>query len=201
MTTTRKQPRTSQRMSSSVRAGPLDLGTVARQAVLSFLHDASIATAEQQATGTLADAASSVAPAENTVGGGAQETGQALAAGTHEASGDAGQNPSLTAESSAWQAAAISVDALDRIEAAAARVEADIASASQANAEMQAGAGAAVEAAVRSAQSAAAAADTAVQADGRASIALRRIEHYTTITIGILIIAIIILTITASSAH
>jgi hypothetical protein len=179
MTTTRNRPRTSQHTAS----GPLDLGAVARQAVLSFLQEASVTTAE------------------TTVGGEAQGTGQALAAVTREASGDAGQNPGLTAESSAWQAAAISVDALDRIEAAAARVEADIAAASQASAEMQAGAGAAVEAAVRAAQSAAAAAGTAVKAEGRASIALRRIEHYTAITVAILVIAIIILSITVTSAH
>jgi hypothetical protein len=174
---------------------------VARQAVLSFLQDTSIATAERQVTGDLADAASAVAAAENAVGGGALGTGPALAAGTRDVPGDAGQNPGLTAESSAWQAAAISVDVLDRIEAAAARVEADIATASQANAEMQAGAAAAAETAVRAAQSATASADTAVRAEGRATIALRRIEHFTTITVAILIIAIIILSIAATSAH
>jgi hypothetical protein len=191
MTRTREPPRSPQHTpSSSVQAGPLDLGAVARQAVLSFLQDASIATAERQATqqmaGALTDAASAVAATENTGSSGAQGTGQ---------------NPSLTAESSAWRAAAISVDTLDRIEAAAARVEADIAAASQAHAEMRAGAGAAVEEAVRAAETAAAAAGTAVQAERRAGVVLRRIEHYTTITVAILIIAIIILSVSATSAH
>jgi len=189
MPTTHKRARGPTRTpSSSAPAGPLDLGTVARQAVLRFLQDASVATAEREAT--------------RQVAGGPADAASAVAAGTPEASGDAAQNPSLVAEeSSAWQAAAVSVDALDRIEAAAARVEADIAAAAQAHAEMEAGAGAAAEAAVYAAQSAAESADTAVQADQRVSIVLRRIEHYTTITVGLLIIAIIILSLTAASAH
>ena len=193
MPRTRQLPRSPQSAPSSlVRAGPLDLGAVAREAVLGFLQDASITTAERAATERMAGAL-----AEITVSSGAQGTGQALAAGTDETSRDA----SRTAESSAWRAAAISVDALDRIEAAAARVEADIAAASAAHAKMQAGAGAAVEAAVRAAEAAAAAAGTAVQADRRAGVVLRRIEHYTTITVAILIIAIIVLAVSATSAH
>jgi hypothetical protein len=167
-------------LSSSVPAGPLDLSAVARQAVLGFLQDASIATAERQAAdrvaGAPADAASADAATENAQG--------------------TGRNPSLIAtESSAWQAAAISADALDRIEAAAAKVEADIAAAAQAHAEMQAGVGAAVEEAVRAAQSAVGSADTAVQADRRVTVIMRRIEHYTAITVGILIVALILLTV------
>lgn len=197
MTRTREPPRSPRHAPSSfVRAGPVDLGAVAREAVLSFLQEASTNTAERAATRRMAGAL-----AEITVSSGAQGTEQTLAAGTAETTEDAGQNPSLTAESSAWRAAAVSVDALDRIEAAAARVEADIAAASAAHAELQAGAGAAVEAAVRAAESAVAAAGTAVQAERRAGIVLRRIEHYTTITVAILIIAIIVLSISATSAH
>jgi hypothetical protein len=161
-------------LSSSVPAGALDLSAVARQAVLGFLQDASIATAERQATdrvaGAPAAAASAVAATDNTVS-------------------------LIATESSAWQAAAISADALDRIEAAAAKVEADIAAAAQAHAEMQAGVGAAVEEAVRAAQSAMGSADTAVQADRRVTVIMRRIEHYTAITVGILIVALILLTV------
>ncbi|HTP15460.1 MAG TPA: hypothetical protein VMK13_06445, partial [Streptosporangiaceae bacterium] len=61
--------------------------------------------------------------------------------------------------------------------------------------------GAAAEAAVRAAQSSWVAAGTAVEADRQAKISLRRIEHYVTVTVGLLIIAIIVLVATASAAH
>ena len=56
------------------------------------------------------------------------------------------------AESVAVRAAAAGVATLDRIEAAAAKVEADIRAALRAQAELRAGAGVAAEAAVRAAQ-------------------------------------------------
>jgi hypothetical protein len=182
MPTTRKRARSpTHTLSSSVPAGALDLSAVARQAVLGFLQDASIATAERQAAARVAaapaDAASAVVATENTVF--ATESMGSL----------------IATESSAWQAATISVNALDRIEAAAAKVEADIAAAAQAHSEIQAGVGTAVEEAVRAAQSAAGSADTAVQADRRVSVIMRRIEHYTAITVGLLIVAIILLSI------
>jgi hypothetical protein len=161
--------------SSSASDASPDLGAVAKEAVITFLHDASMMTAEREAT-------------RRSVGSTTQDTDGALAV-------------EESAESSAWRAAAVSMDALDQIEAAAARVEADIAAASRAHAELQAGAAAAAADAVHAAQSALASAGTAVQAEGRAKVALRRIEHYVTITVGILIIAIIILTLSAASAH
>ena len=101
----------------------------------------------------------------------------------------------------AWRAAAVSVAALDRIEATAAKVEADIAAALQAHAELQAGAGTAAEGAIHAAQSAWVAANSAVEADRRAKIALRRVEHYVSITVALLVIAIIVLAVTATSVH
>jgi hypothetical protein len=151
---------------------------VAKQAVVTFLHDASMSTAEREAT-------------PRAVGSTAQDTDGTLA--VEESRG--------TAESSAWRAAAMSMDALDQIEAAVASMEADIAAAALAHAELQAGAAAAAADAVRAAQEAQASAGTAVQADKRAKVALRRIEHYVAITVVILIIAIVLLTITANGAH
>jgi hypothetical protein len=187
--------------SPPARAGPADLGAVARQAVVSFLHDASIATAEREVTraaGGVTDAqATSATSAGNVVGGGALDAGEAVTTVGHEAPADTDS----AAESTAWRAAAVSVEALDRIESAAARVEADIATALRAHAELQAGAGVAVETAVRAAQSARVSAGTAVQARNRALIALRRVEHFVTITVALLICAIIFVVVTATTVH
>jgi hypothetical protein len=112
-------------------SSPPDVGVLAREAVIGFLHDASKATADREAQ----RAAVAATDAEATV--------------TAPAGNAAGSVGSV-----AWRAAAISVAALDRMEAAAAKVEADIAVALRAYAELQAGAGAAAEAAVHAAQSA-----------------------------------------------
>ncbi|HTT55102.1 MAG TPA: hypothetical protein VMH35_27250 [Streptosporangiaceae bacterium] len=157
--------------------------------MINFLCAASNATAEREAT-------------RRAAGSAPQPAAGALTVEPSAGPKDAGSDPSRhTAESSAWRAAAMSADVLDQIEAAAAKVEADIAAATQAYEELQTGAAAAAEAAVRAAQSAMASADSAVQADTRARIALRRVEHYVTITVCILIIAIVILTVTATAAH
>ena len=73
----------------------------------------------------------------------------------------------LNAESVVLWAAAVSVSTLYRIELMAAKLEADIASAHRAQAELQAGAGAAAEAVVHAAQDAWVAAGTAVEATSR----------------------------------
>jgi hypothetical protein len=199
--------------SSPAPGGPPDLGVLAREAVVGFLHDASVATAQRKVTrsgGAVTDVAVATAkPTGHTVTGnivtrhavtrhavtGNAVTGNAVTDG-------AGQTTSRSvAESAAWRAAAVSVAALDRIEATAAKVEADIAAALQAHAELQAGAGTAAEAAVHAAQSAWVAAHSAVAADSRAKIALRRVEHYVTITVVLLVIAIIVLVVTAVPVH
>ena len=184
-------------------SSPPDLGALAREAVVGFLHDASMATAQREATradGAVTDVAAGTAtPTGNAVTGGAVTgsavTGSAVTGGAREAASHPG------AESAAWRAAAISVAALDRIEATAAKVEADIAAALQAHAELQAGAGTAAEGAVHAAQSAWVAANSAVEADSRAKIALRRVEHYVSITVVLLVIAIIVLVVTAVPVH
>jgi hypothetical protein len=194
--------------SSSAPARPPDLGALAREAVVGFLHDASMATAQREATrtgGAPTDVAAATATqAGNAVTGNAV-TGSAVtgnAAAGNAVTNGAGQTASHSvAESAAWRAAAVSVAALDRIEATAAKVEADIAAALQAHAELQAGAGTAAEGAIHAAQSAWVAANSAVEADSRAKIALRRVEHYVSITVALLVIAIIVLVVTATSVH
>ena len=99
------------------------------------------------------------------------------------------------------RAAALSVATLDRIEAAAAKVEADIRSALQAQAELQAGAGAAAEAAVRAAQESWIAARTSEAAEGRARVILRLMTRYLAVTIALVVITLIFLILTASVAH
>jgi len=190
MTETRSRRRRRRQVpSSSDPAASPDLGVVAKQAVVTFLRDASMATAEREA-------------ARRTGGGTAQDTGGALAVEESAVPGDTGAGPSRSAaESEAWRAAAMSMDVLDQIEAAAARMEADIAAAVRAHEELRAGAADAAAAAVSAAESALAAAGATVRADKRAKVVLRRIEHYVALTVVILIIAIVILTITATAAH
>jgi hypothetical protein len=181
--------RNGQRLRSSFTpARPPDLGALAREAVVGFLHDASMATAQREATRT-GGAVTDIAVATAT------PTGNAV-------TGGAGQTSSHSvAESAAWRAAAVSIATLDRIEATAAKVEADIAAALQAHAELQAGAGIAAEGAIHAAQSAWVAANSAVEADSRAKIALRRVEHYVTITVALVVITLIVLVVSATSVH
>src|SRR5258708_2889712 len=114
--------------SSSAPARPPDLGALAREAVVGFLHDASMATAQREATRT-GGAATDVGAAIATRTGGAVRgsavTGRAVtssavtgSAVTDRAGVTAGHS---VAESAAWRAAAVSVAALDRIEATAAK--------------------------------------------------------------------------------
>ena len=155
--------------------GPPDVGALAREAVISFLQDASKATAERESARTGAAApgagATVTAAAGNPAGDGAS-TADAIPAAAPEPEamppGAISAASDAAAVSAAWRAA------LDRIEAAAAKVEEDIAVAHRAYAELQAGAGAAAKAAVRAAESAMASAGTAVEAERRVRSACAR---------------------------
>ena len=170
--------------------GPPDVGALAREAVIGFLHDASTATAEREAVRAAGGEDIVIAAPRTVVAEPEVVPWDAVAAG-----GDAG------GESEAWRAAAISVAALDRIEAAAAKVEADIAVALRAYAELQAGAGAAAEAAVHAAQSAMASAGTAVEAERQVRISLRQVRQNVVITFVLVAIVIIVLGLATSSVH
>ena len=187
--------------------GPPDAGALAREAVISFLQDASKATAEREAarTGTAATGAeATVTPAAADTGGdGASTAGGILAAapGPEATTWDTIFAASPVAESEAGRLAAISAAALDRIEAAAAKVEADIAVAHQAYEELQAGAGAAAEAAVHAAQSAMESAGTAVEAERQVKISLRQVRQNVVITAVLVAIVIIVLAVATSPVH
>ena len=170
--------------------GPPDVAALAREAVITFLHDASTATAEREAAQAGAATAIVTAAPRTMVAEPEVVSWDAVAAG-----GDA------AGESEAWRAAAISVAALDRIEAAAAKVEADIAVALRAYAELQDGAGAAAEAAVRAAESAMASAGTAVEAERQVRISLRQVRQYVVVTGVLVAIVIIVLAVATSPVH
>jgi hypothetical protein len=188
--------------------GPPDMGVLAREAVISFLQDASKATAEREAVRAGAAAtgteATITAAAGNTAGNGASEADwiAAVAREPEAMPRDAISAASpVAARSEAWRLAAISAAALDRIEAAAAKVEADIAVAHRAYGELQAGAGAAAEAAVRAAESAMASAGTAVEAERQVRISLRQVRQNVVITVVLVAIMIIVLTVATTTVH
>jgi hypothetical protein len=183
-------------------AGPPDLAAAAKEAVVSFLHDASAATAEREAArapsaGTGAERAF-VPAARNPSGEGSRETAEVVPEMPYGPPPAAGQ---LAAQAVVLRAAAISVATLDRIESTAAKVEADIAAALQAHSELQAGAGAAAEAAVQAAQAAWVAAGTAVEADRQAKISLRMVGRYVAATAVLVVVELIIFVLFATSAH
>jgi hypothetical protein len=189
------------RRSGVAPQGAPDVGALAREAVISFLQDASKATAEREAS--RADVAATGAEAASDVAAeGASKAGGLPAPEWEAVLRDALLAPShVGAESVAWRAASISVAALDRIEAAAAKVEADIAVALQAYAELQAGAGAAAEAAVRAAQSAMASAGVATEAERQVRISLRQVRQYMLITVALVVVVVIVLAVASSPVH
>ncbi len=197
-----RRPRSGRRpRSSNVRPDAPDLGALAKEAVISFLHDASIATAEREAV--RAETAGPGTRTATTVGTGVtngpgEADGISAAADEPRPETAAADARRLDAESVAWQAASVSLATLGRIEAAAASIEADIRAALRAQAELQAGAGAAGEAAVSAAAAAWQSAATAVEADSRVKIALRRVEHIVTITVVLLVIAMILVVVGAT---
>jgi hypothetical protein len=104
----------------------------------------------------------------------------------------------VAAQSEAWRLAAVSAAALDRIEAAAAAVEADIAVAHRRYEDLKAGAGAAAEAAVHAAHSAMASAGTAVEAERQVKISLRLVRQNVVITAVLVAVVIIILVVVST---
>ena len=196
-----RRPRIGSRLRSShAPPEPPDLGELAKEAVISFLHDASIATAEREAT-RAETAVAGTGPAA-TVGTGLLNgpgAAEEISVADEPLPGPAASYVSrLDADSEAWRAASVGLATLDRIEAAAASIEADIRTALQAQADLQAGAGAAAEAAVSAAASAWQSAATAVEADSRVKIAARRVEHFVMITVVLLIIAMILVVVGAT---
>jgi hypothetical protein len=164
-------PRRRHKRSSSRVAEAPDLGALAREAVAASLREATAAT-----TG-LADA-----PAGHAAGDGAGDTLSRLAAGSEE-----------------WTVAAAGAVVLDRIELAAAKIEADIAAAYKAQGDLQARAGIAAETAVHAAQAPWLAGNTSVQAESRGKAILRKIEYYLKVTITLVAFVAILLAISGAS--
>ncbi len=192
-----RRPRSGSRLRPTrIRPDPPDLGALAKDAVITFLHDASTATAERAATRAETTAAGTSAAATARAGPGQPD---AICAADEPQPGPPAAGASgAEAESMAWRAASVGLATLGRIEAAAASIEADIRAALQAQADLQAGAGAAAEAAVSAAASAWQAAGTAVAAESRVKVAVRRVEHIVTITVILLIIALILVVVGAT---
>jgi len=184
------------------------VGTLAREAVISFLQDASRATAEREAVragAAASGAAATITEAPGSAVGDGASIAEAILAGAPEldlmpVDAISAGSP-VAAESEAWRLAAVSAAALDRIEAAAAKVEADIARAHRAHEELQAGAGAAAEAAVRAAESAMASAGTAVEAERQVKISLRQVRQNVVISFVLVAIVIIVLLLVTSPVH
>ena len=181
-----RQPR-----SEAAPHGPPDVGALAREAVISFLQDASQATAEREAVraGAAATDAEATVAAGNTEISASSPEPEAMSQDAISAASD------VAAESVAWRAA------LKRIEAAAAKVEEDIAVAHRAYVELQAGAGAAAEAAVRAAESAMASAGTAVEAERQVKISLRQVRQNVVITVILVVVVLIVLGLVTSPVH
>ncbi len=164
--------------SALARPRRADLAVVASNAVVTYLRQATERPAEQ-------DAALD------------QESAPDLAmSGILAAGADPGG-----AQDVAVRAAAVSVVTLDRVESAAAKLEADIAAARREQAELQAGAGRAAAEAIRAAEQASGAADTAQEAGRSAKRSMRVIGTYLIITGILAIIQLLILVAFAASAH
>jgi hypothetical protein len=173
--------------------------------VVGFLHDSSIGS---PAHGTTQSARAMITPkggatlvaeevaTDHADGGPAAMRVRIPASMTSGATGAAAESVSV-----AVRAAASGVATLDRIEAAAAKVEADIRSALLAQAELQAGAGVAAEAAVRAAQESWIAARTSEAAEGRARVILGVMTRYLGVTIALVVVTVIFLVITAAVAQ
>ena len=181
------------RQSGTASDGPADAGVLAREAVIGFLRDASKATAAREAA--RADAA---AEAEAIAAAGSTETDFELPEPVAPLGDTISAASPVAAQSEAWRLAAVSASALDRIEAAAAKVEADIAVAHRTYEELQSGAGAAAESAVHAAESAMASASTAVEAERQVKISLRLVRQNVVITTVLVAVVIIILVVVST---
>jgi len=162
-------------------AASFDLALVARDAVVSFLRDASGAVADQEGV-----ALPSPEPAAAEL---------RLAGAEAAAAGDS------TPAQSAFRVAAFGIATLDRIEAEAERLEADIAAARREQAEIRDRAGTAAENAVRSAQDAAVSAGSAAQASERAGARVRLIGGYTVVVAALVVVQLLILLLFAVTTH
>jgi hypothetical protein len=182
------------RQSGTAPHGPPDAGVLAREAVITFLQDASKATADREA----ARAGAAAAEAEGTAGAADSAETAAEALEPVAVAGDTLSAIPVGTQSDTWRLAAVSAAALDRIEAAAAKVEADIAVAHRTYQELQAGAGAAAEAAVHAAESAMASAGTAVEAERQVKIGLRLVRQNVVITTALVAVVIIILVVVST---
>jgi hypothetical protein len=191
-----------------------DLGTIARDAVVRFLDSEANAPAEpgsalpgvpgmaaagqaEAAAGPVAGAAGPAGAAADSAAGAAGPAG--AAAGS--AGGAAGQAEAERMIEQATRAAAVSVSALDRIEAAAAKLDADIAVARESQADLQARAGTAAEKAVRAAQAASQSAGKAEDASSRALATARRVGRYAIIAFFLVLLQLAIAAIFAVSAR
>jgi hypothetical protein len=172
--------------------GPPDAGELAKEAVIGFLRDASKATAAREAARVDAAAEAEATAAASTETAAGPPDPAAMFGDTISAASP------VAAQSDAWRLAAVSAAALDRIEAAAAKVEADIQVAHRTYEELQAGAGAAAESAVHAAQSAMASASTAVEAERQVKISLRLVRQNVVITTVLVAVVIIILVVVTS---
>src|SRR5580704_5383145 len=179
-----------------------DVAAAAREAVIGFLHDSSMgspAPQSAQPAGTMlapvATRTVAVQAAPEPADGGSTALRVSIPARMTAGASD------QAAESVAVRAAVAGVATLDRIEAAAAKVEADIRSALLAQAELQAGAGIAAEAAVRAAQASWIAARASEAAEGRARVILGVMTRYLAVTMAILLVTLVFVVITAVIAH
>ena len=179
-----------------------DVAAAAREAVIGFLHDSSMGSPARQGAppaGTMLapipKSTVAVQAAPDPANGGSTALRVRIPASMTIGASD------VAAESVAVRAAAAGVATLDRIEAAAAKVEADIRSALLAQAELQAGAGVAAEAAVRAAQASWIAARASEAAEGRARVILGVMTRYLAVTMAILVVTLIFVAITAVVAH
>ena len=179
-----------------------DVAAAAREAVIGFLHDSSMGSPDPQSAqpaGTMLapipKRTVAVQAAPEPANGGSTALRVRIPASMTAGASD------QAAESVAVRAAVAGVATLDRIEAAAAKVEADIRSALLAQAELQAGAGVAAEAAVRAAQASWIAARASEAAEGRARVILGVMTRYLAVTMAILLVTLVFVVITAVIAH
>jgi hypothetical protein len=177
------------------------VAAAAREAVVGFLHDSSMgspALETAQPAGTMLAPAPKVGASAVAVKVAADPAHGWAALRVRIPAGMTSGASDVAAESVAVRAAVAGVATLDRIEAAAAKVEADIRSALLAQAELQAGAGVAAEAAVRAAQASWIAARASEAAEGRARVILGVMTRYLAVTIALVVVTLIFVVITTA---
>jgi len=176
----------SQRRGSATRSPrrrglPANLPAVAHDAVVKYLYEAERAK-EAEVIAAEAEVAAT--------GGNQPALPAALAADGED-----------TAHDVAARAAEASLTTLDRIEAAAAKLEADIAAARSEQATLQAGAAKAAADAIKAAQAAWASAGSAEESSQRARVSARTVLRYLIITATLVVIQVLIAVVFATSAR